>query len=92
MVKVNAPTGTFAGLADASVGYGLRSVTVALAEATGKPTLVAVTVTVPLLGMADGGVYRPPTLMVPGEPRAPAGSAIDQVTVVGLVLVTLAEN
>ncbi len=56
IVKVKAPTATFAGLVEATVGYGFSSVTVALAEAVGAAVLVTVTITVPVLGIAAGGV------------------------------------
>jgi hypothetical protein len=88
-VTVKEPTGRFAGWTDASVGYGFRSVMVVLAETVGLALLVAVTVTVFGLGMAAGGVYRPPfAVMVP----APVAGAIVQVTPVVVVPVTLAEN
>jgi hypothetical protein len=55
--------------------------------------LVAVTVTVFGLGMAPGGVYRPPfAVIAPAEPLAPAGSAMVQVTLVVVVPVTLTAN
>jgi len=45
------------------------------------------------LGMAAGGVYRPPfAVIVPAEPVAPVGSAMVQVTVAGVIPVTLAVN
>ena len=92
-VMVNEPTGRFAGWTDASVGYGFNSVTVALAETVRSALLVAVTVTVFGLGMAAGDVYRPPfAVIAPAEPVAPAGSAMVQVTVAGVVPVTLAVN
>jgi hypothetical protein len=56
IVKVKAPTATFAGLVEATVGYGFSRVTVALAETVGAAMLVAVTITVPVLGIAAGGV------------------------------------
>jgi hypothetical protein len=56
IVNVNGPTATFAGLTEASVGKGLKRITVALAETDGAAMLVAVTITVSVLGMAAGGV------------------------------------
>jgi hypothetical protein len=53
---VNAPTATFAGLVEATVGYGFSSMTVALAAAVGAAMLVTVTITAPVLGIAAGGV------------------------------------
>jgi hypothetical protein len=55
-VKVNAPGGIVDGFAEASVGYGFTRVTVALADAAGIAVVVTVTMTVPELGIAAGGV------------------------------------
>jgi hypothetical protein len=60
---------------------------VADADCVVSAWLVAVTVTVCCEEMVDGAVYSPDVLMVP----VPAG-AIAQVTVVLLVLVTVAMN
>src|ERR1700747_1288466 len=86
---VKEPTGRFAGWTDSSGGDGFRRVIVPLTETVGLALLVAVTVTVFGLGIAAGGVYRPPfAVMVP----APVAGAIVQVTPVVVVPVTLAVN
>jgi hypothetical protein len=56
IVNAKVPTATFAGLADATVGKALKRTTVALAETVGAAVLVAVTITLSVLGMAAGGV------------------------------------
>ena len=56
IVNVKGPTATFEGLTDANVGKGLKRITVALAETDGAAVLVAVTITLSVLGMAAGGV------------------------------------
>ena len=56
IVKVKVPTATLAGLTDATVGNALNRITVALAETVGAAMLVAVTITLSVLGMAAGGV------------------------------------
>src|ERR1700722_19795533 len=92
-VMVNGPVAVrLAGVTDATVGYGFASVIVALALTVGLATLVTVTITDPERGMAAGGVYSPPVLMVPADPVAPAGSATVQATVVGVMPVILSEN
>jgi hypothetical protein len=59
---------------------------VAPAETVGLATLVAVTVTVWVLGIEAGALYRPVALMLPTT------GLIDQVTEVLPVLVTVAEK
>jgi hypothetical protein len=50
------PTGGFAGLTEASVGYAFRMLTVTLLDVVGLAVLVAVTVTVLGTGRVAGGV------------------------------------
>jgi hypothetical protein len=48
----NGPTGTEAGITEATAGYGFRIVTVTLVDVAGLAVLVAVTLTVLGLGKA----------------------------------------
>ena len=92
-VKVNVLSGGMIdGRTEASVGYGFKRVTIALADAAGVAVVVTVTMTAPELGMAAGGIYRPPADIVPGDPVAPAGKATVQPTEVVVVPVTLSVN
>jgi hypothetical protein len=81
-----------AGETDATDGTGFNMVTVALAVTLGVMLLATVTITVPPLGMAPGGTNNPPVSIEPGLPVAPAGSATDQPTVVGVMPVTVSPN
>src|SRR5450631_4113895 len=92
IVRVNGPRGTFAGLTEAIDGTGFKIVTVALAVTLGVMLLATVTITVPLLGMVAGGTNNPPVSIEPALPVAPAGSATDQPTVVGVMPVTVSAN
>jgi hypothetical protein len=67
-------------------------VAVTLVATAGVVRLVAVTVTAFGTGATLGGVYRPPVVIEPADPVAPAGSATDQFTPVVVVPVTLAVN
>src|SRR6185295_10738076 len=53
--NVNGPNGMVEGLADAKVGKGFKSSTVAVANTAGAATLVAFTITIPPPGIAAGG-------------------------------------
>jgi hypothetical protein len=89
IVTVLGPRGMLAGETDATAGIGFKMVTVALAITLGVMLLATVTITVPLLGMVDGGTNNPPVSTEPALPVAPAGSATDQPTVVGVIPVTV---
>jgi hypothetical protein len=56
IINAKGPTAIFAGLTDATVGKALKRITVALAKTDGEAMLVAVTMTLSVLGMAAGGV------------------------------------
>ena len=92
MVSVPGPKGMFAGEADATDGIGFSRVTVADAETEGVTLLATVTMIAPPVGITEGGTKSPPVSMVPGLPAAPAGSATDHATVVGVMPVTAAVN
>jgi len=75
----------------AGAGAGVEAVTVTLALALLEESaaLVAVTVWLPA---AEGAVYRPLAEMVPALLLPPATPSTDQLTVVLLLLLTVAEN
>jgi hypothetical protein len=76
------------GLIETDISELLSTCTVAVANADGSATLVAVMVTGPE-GTVAGAVYRP---MSEIEPKSPGGPVTFQVTAVLLVFITEAEN
>jgi hypothetical protein len=74
------------------LGAGYVSDTVAEADFVLSAWLVAVTVTEPELGTRSGAVYRPVEEMVPTVVLPPTVLLTDHVTLVLLVLLTVAVN